>query len=375
MKITDIRVTLIDQELESYFRTSRGPITHVRECVAEVRTDEGVVGIGEAKARSPQRTGRFLLDWIKPRLMGENPLETEQLWRQMFAFTYEAEPARAGWSTPEILNATAAVDIALWDLKGKVAGLPIYRLLGGQNNPQPFYSNLGYYFPDMSLTEQADRLVSFVAKFGLDAVKMKIGRSVKEDIERVTTFRSALGDDIDLMADANCGYSVLDAIEAGKAYLDLNLYWYEEPVQWHDRYKGTGQVADAVPIPIHAGESENNRFQCRDLIVDGKVKFMSFDATVAGGVTEWLKVAAFSEMHNVVMAPHCEPQVHGHLMAAAPNASLLEVHPDEERHPLWDHGFVDRAEIKGNTLILTDRPGFGVEFEPEYLKKHGTALE
>lgn len=116
------------------------------------------------------------------------------------------------------------------------------------------------------------------------------------------------------------------------------------------------------------------RFQCRDLVVDGHVSYMSFDSTVAGGVTEWLKVAAFCETHNVLMAPHCEPQVHGHLMAAAPNPSLLEVYPDPERHPLWDHGYVDRAEIRGNQLVLQETPGFGVRFAPDYLNKWGTTL-
>ncbi len=375
MRITDVQVTIIEQELSAPFWTSHSPITHVREVVAWIHTDDGLVGVGEAKTATPARTARVILNGFKPFLTGSDPLETERLWERMFSLTWDGTSRARGWSRDEVLNAIAAVDIALWDLKGKAAEMPVYQLLGGENRPQPFYSTLGYFFDDMSINEQADRLASFVDRLGLAAVKVKIGRSVEEDIERVDAFRHALGDEIELMADANLGYTVDDAIQAGRHFEDNGLFWYEEPVRWYDRYKGLGKVAAAVSIPLHAGESEHTRFECRDLIVDGRVKYMSFDATVAGGVTEWLRVAYMSEIDNALMAPHCEPQIHGHLMAAVPNPSLLEVHPDEERHPLWDHGYIDRAEVKGNTLILPDKPGFGVEFDPDYLDRFGTKFE
>ena len=135
-----------------------------------------------------------------------------------------------------------------------------------------------------------------------------------------------------------------------------------------------GRVAAGVPMPLHAGESEDTRFQCRDLVVDGKIKYCSFDATRAGGVTEWLKIAAFCEVHNVLMAPHCQPQVHAHLLAAIPNGTMVEVHPDEVRHPLWAHGYVDRGVTKDNMFYLTKKPGFGVEIAPDYLAEFGTKL-
>ena len=109
-------------------------------------------------------------------------------------------------------------------------------------------------------------------------------------------------------------------------------------------------------------------------MVDGKIRYCSFDASRACGVTEWLRVAGFCAAHNVLMAPHCQPQVHAHLIAAISNASMIEVHPDEARHPLWDHGYVDRAITKENKLYLTGKPGFGVEISGDYLKKHGTKL-
>jgi D-galactarolactone cycloisomerase len=379
MKITDIGVTAIRQKLDGEFWTSVGPITHVSEVMVEVFTDQGIVGIGEAKTgvvggAGANETGRIILEGIKPKLIGKDPLETDSLWESMFALTYQFGWRRTGFSRPNIMNAIAGVDIALWDIKGKAAGMPIYKLLGGTNEPQPFYSTLGYFFDDMTPAQQGGRLARFTKELNLQIVKMKIGRDTESDVARVAAARKALGPEIGLMLDANLGYPVNVAIEAGKRYLEYDIYWYEEPVHWYDRYKGLGQVADAVPLPLHAGESEDHRFQCRDLVVDGKVKYMSYDATKAGGVTEWLRVAHFCNLHNVMMAPHCEPQVHSHLMAAVSNPGILEVHPDEARHPLWDHGYVDRAEIKNNKLHLTEKPGFGVEISQEYLQKWGTRL-
>jgi len=286
MKITGIEVTAIRQKLEEEFWTSTGPITHVSEIMVEMHTDDGITGIGEAKTAAPDRIGRVVLDGLAARLVREDPLETDRLWEKMFALTYEFGWRQRGYSRPDILNAIAGIDIALWDLKGKAAGMPVYKLLGGSSTPQPFYSNLGYFFDNLTPEQQGDRLARFVDELGLEVVKMKIGRDMESDLERVAAARKALGPDIGLMLDANCGYDVNTAIEAGRRFLDYDIYWYEEPVHWYDRYKGLGQVADAVPLPLHAGESEDHRFQCRDLVVDGKVKYMSYDATKAGVAEE-----------------------------------------------------------------------------------------
>jgi L-alanine-DL-glutamate epimerase-like enolase superfamily enzyme len=374
MKITDIQVTVIVQKLAEEFCVSQSAITHIHQVMVEVFTDEGIVGIGEGCWGIPERTGRATLDCLKPRLIGKDPLETDSLWENMFAATYELGWRKSGFSREDIMHAMAGIDIALWDIKGKAAGMPIYKLLGGTNKPQPFYSTLGYYFNSLSPNQQGERIAKFVRDLGLGVVKVKIGRDLKLDLERVKAVRQALGPKIGLMLDANLGYDVNTAIEAGKRFLEYDIYWYEEPVHWYDRYKGLGKVADAVPIPLHAGESEEHRFQCRDLVVDGKIKYCSYDSTRNGGVTEWLKVAHFCNIHNVLMAPHCQPEIHSHLMAAVSNASILEVHPDEVRHPLWDHGYVDRAVVKDNLLYPTEKPGFGLEISKDYLKKYGTQL-
>jgi len=374
MKITDIEVTAIQEKLEKEFKTASGPLGYVKLIMVEIHTDEGITGIGEAHWGSPKRIGGVALKGLKPRLIGEDPLETESLWKKMFAITHEPGWRSTGYSSADVLNAIAGIDIALWDIKGKAAGMPMYKLLGGTNKPLPFYSTLGYYFDDLTPEQEGERLAGYVDKYGLDIMKMKIGADIKKDLARVAGARKALGPDIGLMLDTNLAYTVDTAIDMGKRLLEYDIYWYEEPVHWYDSYKGLGQVADAVPIPLHAGESEYNRFQCRDLVVDGKVKYMSFGATKAGGVTEWLKVAHFCNLHNVLMAPHCEPQIHSHLLASVSNASMLEVHPDPVRHPMWDHGYVDRAEIKGNKLYLTEKPGFGLEISQDYLKKYGTKL-
>ena len=135
MRITDVQVTIIEQELSAPFWTSHSPITHVREVVAWIHTDDGLVGVGEAKTATPARTARVILDGFKPFLTGSDPLETERLWERMFSLTWDDTGHARGWSRDEVLNAIAAVDIALWDLKGKAAEMPVYQLLGGENRP------------------------------------------------------------------------------------------------------------------------------------------------------------------------------------------------------------------------------------------------
>jgi D-galactarolactone cycloisomerase len=374
MKITDIRVTVIRQKLAQEFWIAELPITSISETMIEVFTDEGVMGMGEATRGIPEKTGRAVLDFLKPRLLGKNPLETESLWEDMFAVTRGHEWRAKGLDRPDIMNAMAGIDIALWDIKGKAASMPVYLLLGGSGAPQSIYATLGYYDDRMSQEQRAEHLAEQVNELGLQIVKIKIGRDPVKDLEWVKRARELLGPDVGLMLDANLGYDVNTAIDAGKRFAEYDIYWYEEPVHWYDRYKGLGLVAGAVPIPLHAGESEDHRFQCRDLVVDGKIRYCSFDASRAGGVTEWLRIAHFCNIHHVLMAPHCQPQVHAHLMAAVSNGSMVEIHPDEVRHPLWNHGYVDRAVIKDNKFYLTEKPGFGVEISGDYLKEYGTKL-
>ena len=184
--------------------------------------------------------------------------------------------------------------------------------------------------------------------------------------------RNAVGKDISIFLDANQAYDVPSAIDAARAFAPFEIGWFEEPVHWYDAVFGLKQVALSTHIPIASGESELHRWGCRDLINHAGIGIMQFDSTRAGGVTEWLKVAACASSSGVLMAPHHDPQIHGHLVAAAPNGYILETFPNRERDPLWENLFIGRPEIKDGVAYLSERPGFGFEINQTSFNKYST---
>ncbi len=386
MKIRDIEAWVLSWPLEATFWTSISPIRSVSELLVKVHTDEGIVGIGEAHGghmvvsasgdaeRRVAGAAPVVTQALKPLLVGQDPRENERLWEQMFALTYKVGWGTRGWSRADILTAMAAVDIALWDIKGKAAGTSVNRLLGGFQDRVSCYVMGGYYRDDeegyspTDLARDAERWV----KMGYNAIKIKIAHvPIEEDVVRIKAIRDAIGYDIDLMLDANEGYSVQDAIRAIHTFEPYRIRWYEEPVHWYDNIEGLRKVAEATTVPIHAGEQQLTRFGCRDLIERAKVSIMSYDCTHAGGVTEWLKVASVANVNNVLMAPHHDPQIHAHLVGAVPNGLTVETFPEAARDPIWGELFSVRPQIKGSYIELPDRPGFGVEVDEKVVEKRG----
>ena len=197
---------------------------------------------------------------------------------------------------------------------------------------------------------------------------MKVGGlSIAEDVRRVGGVRDAIGPGVDLMLDANVAYDVPTAIAAARAFEPYDIAWFEEPVHWYDGVFGLAQVAAATTIPIASGESELHRWGCRDLILHGGIRVMQFDATRAGGVTEWLRVAAYAAGHGIMMAPHHDPQVHGQLIAAVPNGHVQEVFPNPVRDPLWAELYTGLPEIVDGILHVPGRPGFGFDLSEDAL--------
>jgi L-alanine-DL-glutamate epimerase-like enolase superfamily enzyme len=321
---------------------------------------------------------------MAPLMSGRDPLDHEALWSEMFAYTHsragasfsrsEGQPHFGAGARPQIMAAIAGIDIALWDLKGKICNQPVARLLGASRSAVPCYASGGYYAADGSA--DVDGLVAEMRGYvalGFRAVKMKVGGlAIDEDVDRVAAVRDTIGPVVGLMLDANLAYDVPAAITAARAFEPFDITWFEEPVHWYDSVHGLGQVAAATTIPIASGESELHRWGCRDLILHGGIRIMQFDATRAGGVTEWLRVAAYAAAHGVLMAPHHDPQVHGQLIAGVPNGHIQEVFPNPVRDPLWEDLFVGKPEIAGGMLQVPDRPGFGFDLRPEGLDRYGS---
>ena len=383
MKITDVEPIVVSwPPFENSFWTSLNRIGQVSELVVLVHTDEGIIGIGEAHGGSMHYidntgvahisgAGSTVTDILKPLLIGENPLDNERLWSKMFGLTYQKGWSQIGATRQQILAALAAVDIALWDIKGKAANMPVWRLLGGYRNTVPCYVTGGYYQDGKTIDDLTAECKSYV-ETGYNAIKLKIGGvSVEEDVDRVTAVREAVGPDIDIMVDVNEGYDVRTAIRAARLLEPLDIRWLEEPVHWYDRIEGLRQVADATTIPIASGEQALTRWDARDLLTRGGIKIMQFDCTRSAGITEVLKIAGMCAAQNVNLALHHDPQVHGHVMAALPNGEILETFPSAARAPIWAELFSVRPEIVNSQMKLLDRPGWGLELNEDTLEKRG----
>jgi D-arabinonate dehydratase len=257
-------------------------------------------------------------------------------------------------------RAISTIDIALWDLKAKVAGMPLYRLLGGYADRLPTYIAGGYYEEGKGLPELAREMAENVA-LGAKAVKMKVGGvSIREDAARVKTVREAVGPDVMVMVDANCAYRSYQAIQLAKRIEELDVFWFEEPVA-PDDYEGHARLAQQTSIPIASGENEYTRYGFRDLIARGSVAILNADAQILGGITEFMKVAALAQAHDLDIAPHGDQNVHVHLVAAISNGLIVEYYRDTV-DPMWRRTYRETLLLNDDgTLSPPERPGLGVE--------------
>src|SRR5690606_4476862 len=219
---------------------------------------------------------------------------------------------------PQILAAIGGIDMALWDILGKAAGLPVFRLLGAENRPVPVYATGGYYVEGQPLTACADELAGFVAR-GFRAVKLKTGAaSIPDEVTRVRATREAIGPGIPLMLDLNAAWDLPACIDFARAVEPYDITWLEEPLHWYLQPADFVRLAAATRIPLAHGEREIHRFTIRDFIATGAVRYVQFDATRYAGFTEALRVAHLADQHGAFISPHHAPELHSHVVAAFP---------------------------------------------------------
>ena len=377
MKIESIKVHAISVDLGQWYWISRFPLRTATEMIVEVRTSDGITGYGVIHNR-PQKEIVTMVEALAGEIIGMDALAHEDVWWKIFSLTttragFELERrTKIGFGETkreQILAALAGIDIALWDIKGKAAKMPVWRLLGGSKREILAYASGGYYEEGTPTESIGEEMASYVAA-GFKAAKVKVGGlSIEEDAKRMKEARAALGDAM-LMIDANCAYDIETATRAIHAFEPYDIFWYEEPLQWYDSIRGLGKLATRTKVPIASGESELSSWACRDLIEVGGVRYMQFDATKRGGITEWLRIAAYCHAHGVWLAPHHDPQIHGHLLSASPNGFGVESFTRSERDPVWEGLFTNRPEIKNGMLYLTEAPGFGVDINWDFVKRY-----
>ena len=279
----------------------------------------------------------------------------EALWHRLWwAFHY------GGRGGPTVL-ALSALDVALWDLKARRAGLPLWRLLGGYDASVPCYAG------GIDLDLSADELIEQTHRnrdAGHRAIKMKVGRErLSEDVEKIAAMRDEFGPDMPLMVDANMAYTVAEATRAARAFAPFDLVWLEEPIP-PDDLAGHVQVASQGGVPIAAGENLRSLWEFKSLVASGGVSFPEPDVTNCGGVTPFMKVAHLAEAFHLPVTSHGAHDVTVHLLAACPNRSYLEA------HGFGLDAYVETPlRIADGHATAPDRPGHGVAFDWERLER------
>lgn len=379
-KIAEVKTHPISVPLKQVLWTAHEELKDSSVILVEVRTDDGIAGYGQIHG-SPQKS---ICEWVA-RLAevarGMEAMANVAVWEKLFSLTSPRPGGMGGRdglppplprsARPQIMAAIAGIDIALWDVRGKAAGMPVYRLLGGEKRPIFSYATGGYYQLGAPDKVYADELAGY-ARAGFRAVKLKTGGgSVAEEAKRVRAVRAAIGNDVSLMLDMNAPYDLDGCIAFARAVEPLDIFWLEEPLHWYLQPADFVRLAAATSIPLAHGERELTRFTVRDFIAAGAIRYVQFDSTRYAGFTEALRVAQLAEQHGVMIAPHTVPELHGHLVAAFPRCGFgVESHGDDHRDPVSHGLYRERAQVKESYLHLNDRPGFGVEIDWEFVKRH-----
>ena len=362
MKITDVKTEVFRWPRHKPIRNGLYTYTHSGPNVVSIETDEGITGIGLAGGiQDAPDVGVAIVNHFKQVLIGRDPLDNERHWHEMWR---PKLVGRRGITTRVI----SGIDIALWDLKGKVAKLPLYKLLGGFTNRVDTYIAGGYYEEGKGLKELAQEMERNV-ELGARAVKMKVGGvPINEDIERVRVVRESVGPDVKVMVDANNAYRHYEAIEFARKAEKYDLFWFEEPVE-PDDYAGQAAITHATSVPIAAGENEYTRYGFRDMINARAVDILQPDALILGGITEFMKVAALAQANDLDIAPHGNQEIHIHLVAAISNGLILEYYRDSV-DPMHGKIYTETLRIKDGYVYAPDRPGLGIELNYDALKKY-----
>jgi D-galactarolactone cycloisomerase len=372
MKIRDVHVHVLEAELSAPFSWSLGWARQRTALLVEIETEEGLIGWGEAYG--PARPNASVIDAMTPLLLGADALASDALWERLYA----AFRDHGQKGLP--VQAQSAVDIALWDLKGKHFGVPAHRLMGGPLRTEVQAYVTGLYRreagdPRVYLAEEAE---GYVAE-GFRAMKLKVGFGVAEDAEVARALRRAIGPEVALMIDANHAYDARRAIALGRRLGELDIGWFEEPVPPED-LAGYSEVRARQPIPVAGGECEFTRFGFRELLIRHAVDVVQPDTCAAGGLSECLKIAAMANAFGARYVPH----VWGTGVALATALQLLAVLPhnppclypeapllefDQTEHTIRQAILTEPIRHERGVVKVPTGPGLGVEIDRQALAR------
>ena len=368
MKITRIETFILHVPVTRQgIADSTHAITHWGAPGAIIHTDEGITGYGYTGTHGHLPTDRLIADCISesyaPLLIGEDPREVQALWRKL-AYHPPIQWVGRGGITHIAL---AALDVALWDIKAKAAGQPLWKLLGGSENKvlEGYNTDGGWLnWSDQMLVDDCRRLVE---EEGYRGIKIKVGSDEPgRDLRRVKAVRDAIGPDIKFMVDANGRWDLPTAIRFGKAVSEFDLFWFEEPI-WYDDIEGHRRLAEAIDTPIALGEQLYLLDHFKSFITAGAVHYVQPDAVRLAGITEWWQAADLALAHRLPVCAHVGDmvQIHLPLSIAHPACSMLEYIP-------WMRDcFTEPAGVKDGGFIAPQEPGANTTLRPGALEQYG----
>jgi D-galactarolactone cycloisomerase len=364
LKIERFEFIPIRMKLPRVFSGSYYFMSHRCTIITRVYTKDGIVGESyNGDEFEGQQDVLDILAKIAPLVIGKSAMAIEDIWNTTIAGTFDILGNRGA-----AIQAQACIDSAVWDAVGKALGQPLYRLWGGSKAALPVLAIAGYYGEGRKLKDYEREMLE-LRDMGLGGCKFKVGGvSPKEDAARVRAAFEAADEEFRICVDANQGWEYPQAVEFSRLVGDLDLLWFEEPCRWYDDRRTMAQLRATTGIPITAGQSENSRAGCRDLMVDNAIDYCNFDASWGGGLTEWRRVASLARCFSVTMAHHEEPQIAAHLLASVSNSGYIEVfHPD--RDPLFYELVANRNEFRNGTYAVPTGSGLGLELNEDVIAK------
>ncbi len=366
MRIAEVKTHVLEAPLSQPFSWSFQGTKVRATCIVEIVTDDGIVGWGECFG--PARLNAAVIAAFRPHLIGADAGATEAIWQTLY--NQFRDQGQKGIT----ITALSGVDIALWDIRGKQAGLPVHRLMGGPLRTRvQAYATGTYRLDDGDPFEYVVEEVRSYVDDGLPGVKLKIGRDVDEDVELTRAVRAAIGPDRMLMLDANHGYDAIDAIALGRRVADQDVMWFEEPVAPEDR-ASYREVRRGQPIPVAGGECEFTRWGMMDIMTTRAMDILQPDTCAAGGLSECKKIADMATIFGLRYVPH----VWGTGIGIAAALQLLAVIPhtppritprepllefDRSEHPFRQAVLEQPIEHQGGWVAIPDGPGLGIEVD------------
>ena len=341
------------------------------ELLIKIKTKNGNSGFGMATSYTditpiikPFKNG------LQDLIIGEDPFCPEKIYDKIFKLTDTRISSEKGWSREALIRISAALDIACWDLIGKAANIPLYKLFGGYRNKIPVYVTCAYYRDDKDEKELRDELKKLI-EIGHQSFKVKVGGlSIKEDAKRLEIIRDEIGSQKDLMIDVNRAWDLATAIEGVNEFKKFKPTWIEEPVRWEDDRRNLKLLSKQTEIPLSGGESEVTIYGCRSMIEEDAIQILQFDCTMFGGFTNGKKLSALCEINHIDIAPHHDCYIHAPLVASSPSGRIVESF-DNERDPLQSELFENVHKMSNGWIYLNENPGLGFEISETALKKFG----